>query len=124
MRPEFACSWSVRPGFHWKMCSSALSRRLGSKARLEQKNDPERHTRTDMRRILEQTRKELIQVIRDKRAMLFALGLPAMLLVLMPQSISLTVDDLPIVVQDLDDSAASRLFIDAFRASITFRVIG
>src|SRR6266849_5428919 len=40
------------------------------------------------------------------------------------QSISLTVDDLPIVVQDLDDSAASRLFIDAFRASITFRVIG
>jgi len=76
-----------------------------------------------MRRILEQTRKELIQVIRDKRAMIFALGLPAMLLVLMPQSISLTVDDLPIVVQDLDDSTVSRLFIDAFRASITFRVI-
>ena len=76
-----------------------------------------------MRRILEQTRKELIQVIRDKRAMLMALGLPAMLLVLMPQSISLTVDDLPIVVQDLDDSTASRQFIDAFRASITFRVI-
>ena len=77
-----------------------------------------------MRRILEQTRKELIQVIRDKRAILMALGLPAMLLVVMPQSISLTVDDLPIVVQDLDDSTASRLFIDAFRASITFRVIG
>ena len=77
-----------------------------------------------MRRLLEQTRKELIQVFRDKRAMLFAVGLPAMLLVIMPQSISLTVDDLPIVVQDLDDSAASRLFIDAFRASITFRVIG
>ena len=76
-----------------------------------------------MRRILEQTRKELIQVIRDKRAILMALGLPAMLLVVMPQSISLTVDDLPIVVQDLDDSTASRLFIDAFRASITFRVI-
>jgi len=77
-----------------------------------------------MRRLLEQTRKELIQVIRDKRAILMALGLPAMLLVVMPQSISLTVDDLPIVVQDLDDSTASRLFIDAFRASITFRVIG
>ena len=76
-----------------------------------------------MRRILEQTRKELIQVIRDKRAILMALGLPAMLLVVMPQSISLTVDDLPIVVRDLDDSTASRLFIDAFRASITFRVI-
>ena len=29
-----------------------------------------------MRRILEQARKELIQVIRDKRAMLMALGIP------------------------------------------------
>jgi ABC-2 type transport system permease protein len=77
-----------------------------------------------MKRIVEQARKELIQVIRDKRAMLMALGIPVMLLVLMSQSISLTVDDLPIVVQDLDGSTASRLFIDAFRASITFRVIG
>src|SRR5258707_4894070 len=124
MRSEFACSRSVRPGFHWKTCSSALSRRLGSKARSERKDAPDRLRRSDMRRLLEQTRKELIQVFRDKRAMLFAVGLPAMLLVIMPQSISLTVDDLPIVVQDLDDSAASRLFIDAFRASITFRVIG
>src|SRR5713226_4917594 len=110
MRSEFACFRSVRPGLRWK-------------ARSERKNDRNRHRRSDMRRILEQTRKELIQVIRDKRAILMALGLPAMLLVVMPQSISLTVDDLPIVVQDLDDSTASRLFIDAFRASITFRVI-
>src|SRR5258705_6990859 len=123
MRSEFACFRSVRPGCRWKTCSSALLRRLGWKARSERKNDRNRHRRSDMRRILEQTRKELIQVIRDKRAILMALGLPAMLLVVMPQSISLTVDDLPIVVQDLDDSTASRLFIDAFRASITFRVI-
>src|SRR5712664_4323019 len=123
MRSEFACFRSVRPSLRWKTCSSALLRRLGWKARSERKNDRNRHRRSDMRRILEQTRKELIQVIRDKRAILMALGLPAMLLVVMPQSISLTVDDLPIVVQDLDDSAASRLFIDAFRASITFRVI-
>src|SRR6266567_6402618 len=99
MRSEFTCFRSVRPGFHWKTCSSALSRRLGWKARSERKNDPDRHRRNDMRRILEQTRKDLIQVIRDKRALLMALGLPAMLLVVMPQSISLTVDDLPIVVQ-------------------------
>src|SRR5713226_4605302 len=124
MRSEFVCSTYVKPGFHWKTCSSTLSRRPGSKARSERKDDPDRHRRSDMRRLLEQTRKELIQVFRDKRALLFAVGLPAMLLVIMPQSISLTVDDLPIVVQDLDDSAASRLFIDAFRASITFRVIG
>ena len=76
-----------------------------------------------MRRILEQARKELIQVIRDKRAMLMAVGIPVMLLIPLSVALSLTVDDLPIVVQDLDDSTASRLFIDAFRASITFRVI-
>src|SRR5215475_8688093 len=123
MRSEFACFRSVRPGFHWKTCSSASSRMLGWKARSERKNDPDRHRKSIMRRVLEQTRKELIQVIRDKRAMLMALGIPVMLLILMSQSISLTVNDLPIVVQDLDDSTASRLFIDAFRASITFRVI-
>jgi ABC-2 type transport system permease protein len=76
-----------------------------------------------MRRILEQARKELIQVVRDRRAMLMALGVPAILLIFMSQSISLTVNDLPIVVQDLDSSTASRLLIDAFRASITFRVV-
>jgi ABC-2 type transport system permease protein len=76
-----------------------------------------------MKRIVEQARKELIQVIRDRRAVLMALGIPMMLLILMSQSISLTVDDLPIVVQDLDDSSISHQLIDAFRASITFRVI-
>jgi ABC-2 type transport system permease protein len=52
-----------------------------------------------------------------------ALGIPMMLLVLMSQSISLTVDDLPIVVQDFDNSTASQRLLDSFRASITFRVI-
>ena len=76
-----------------------------------------------MRRVLEQARKELIQVVRDKRALLMALGIPVMLLILMSQSISLTVDDLPILVQDFDNSNASHQFVDVFRASITFRVV-
>jgi ABC-2 type transport system permease protein len=76
-----------------------------------------------MRRILEQARKELIQILRDKRALFMALGIPVVLLVLMSQSISLTVDDLPILVQDFDGSMASQQFVDAFRASITFHVI-
>jgi len=48
-------------------CSSALF----EKARLEGKSEREEDaidTEEDMRRILEPTRKELIQVIRDKRA--------------------------------------------------------
>jgi ABC-2 type transport system permease protein len=76
-----------------------------------------------MRRIFAQTHKELIQITRDRRAVVLALGIPVALLMLMSLAISLTVNDLPIVVQDLDNSSASRQFVDAFRASITFRVV-
>ncbi len=76
-----------------------------------------------MRRILAQTRKELTQIIRDKMALGLALVLPLMQLILMGTAISLTVADLPIVVQDLDDSPASRTLIDAFRASNTFHIV-
>jgi ABC-2 type transport system permease protein len=76
-----------------------------------------------MRRILAQTRKELTQIVRDWRTLLLALGLPLVLLMLMGNAISLTVNHLPIIVQDFDDSPASHELIDAFRASITFHVV-
>jgi ABC-2 type transport system permease protein len=76
-----------------------------------------------MRRILAQTRKELTQIIRDWRTLVLALVLPLILLVLNGSAISLTVDNLPIIVQDFDDSSASRELIDAFRASLTFHVV-
>ncbi len=76
-----------------------------------------------MRRILAQVRKELTQLIRDKMALGLALVLPCTQLILMGSAISLTVADLPIVVQDLDDSPTSRTLIDAFRASNTFHIV-
>jgi len=76
-----------------------------------------------MRRILSQTRKELTQLIRDRRALGLALFLPVMQLMLMGSAISLTVADLPIVVQDLDNSPASRPLVDAFRQSNIFRIV-
>ncbi len=76
-----------------------------------------------MRRILAQTRKELTQIVRDWRTLLLALVLPQFLLILNGSAISLTVNNLPIIVQDFDDSMASHDFIDAFRASITFHVV-
>ena len=76
-----------------------------------------------MRRIVAQTRKELIQILRDRLALTLALVLPLILLFLLGTAISLTVTGLPIIVQDLDSSPASRDFIDAFRASVTFHVI-
>jgi len=76
-----------------------------------------------MRRIFAQTRKELTQIVRDYRTLALALVLPLILLGLLGAAISLTVDNLPIVVQDLDQSTASQDYIDAFRASVTFHVV-
>jgi ABC-2 type transport system permease protein len=76
-----------------------------------------------MRRIFAQSRKELTQIVRDWRTLALALFLPLMLLFLMSTALSLTVSNLPIIVQDLDGSPASRDFIDAFRASITFSML-
>jgi len=76
-----------------------------------------------MTRILAQARKELTQIARDRRALVLALMLPAIQLMMMSRAISITVNDLPIVIQDLDDSSASRALAEAFRASITFRVV-
>ena len=45
------------------------------------------------------------------------------LLLLMSSALSLTVNELPIVVQDFDGSTASNSLVDAFRASITLKVV-
>ena len=76
-----------------------------------------------MRRIIAQSRKELTQIVRDWRTLALALVLPVILLVLLSVALSLTVNELPIVVQDFDGSPASNNFIDAFRASLTFHVV-
>jgi ABC-2 type transport system permease protein len=75
-----------------------------------------------MRRIIAQTQKELTQIWRDRFALTMIFVLPSLLLALLGMSISLTVKDLPIVVQDLDQSLLSQQYVDAFRASLTFRV--
>src|SRR5215472_3476141 len=76
-----------------------------------------------MRRIFAQARKELTQLIRDWRTLALALILPLFLLLLMSTALSLNASNLPIIVQDLDGSPASRQFIDSFRASVTFHVV-
>jgi ABC-2 type transport system permease protein len=76
-----------------------------------------------VKRIFAQTRKELTQLLRDPLALALALVLPLIQVVLLGVGIGLTVSNLPIIVQDLDDSAASRALVDAFRASGSFYVI-
>jgi ABC-2 type transport system permease protein len=76
-----------------------------------------------MRRIFAQARKELTQLVRDRLALGLALVLPVALTALMGTTISLTVTDIPIVIQDLDQTPLSRQYADAFRSSLTFRVV-
>jgi ABC-2 type transport system permease protein len=74
-------------------------------------------------RVLAQVRKELRQMLRDRLALALILILPLMQVTLMGQSLAFIVQDLPVVVQDFDNSPASRELIETLRASRTFRVI-
>ena len=76
-----------------------------------------------MRRIVAQARKELAQLRRDRLALVLALVLPLALVTVMGTTVSLTVTDIPIVIQDLDQTPLSRRYADAFRSSLTFRVV-
>jgi ABC-2 type transport system permease protein len=76
-----------------------------------------------MHRILAQARKDLTQLLRDRLALALALVLPVGLTALLGTSISLTVTDIPIVVQDFDGTPVSRQYVDAFRNSLTFQIV-
>src|SRR5213076_181664 len=76
-----------------------------------------------MRRIIAQARKELTQLLRDRLALGLALVLPVALTALMGTTVSLTVTNIPIVIQDLDQTPLSRQYADAFRTSLTYRVV-
>jgi ABC-2 type transport system permease protein len=74
-------------------------------------------------RILAQVRKELRQFTRDRLAVALAMVLPLMQVTLMGQSLAFIVHDLPLVVQDFDNSPESRELVERFRASRTFRIV-
>lgn len=76
-----------------------------------------------MRRIIAQAKKELVQITRDKLTLALAFVLPGVLLIMLGNLISLTVTNLPIVVQDLDSTPTSRKYISTFRNSLTFHIV-
>ena len=76
-----------------------------------------------MKRIIAQTRKELTQFSRDKLTVTLALVLPLITMWLIGASVSLSVSDLPVVVQDWDQTPTSRRYVDSIRASLTFRIV-
>ena len=76
-----------------------------------------------MKRIIAQTRKELTQFSRDKLTVTLALVLPLITMWLIGASVSLSVSDLPVVVQDWNQTPTSRRYVDSIRASLTFRIV-
>jgi ABC-2 type transport system permease protein len=75
-----------------------------------------------MKRILAQVRKELTQLRRDRLTLALALVLPVLLLLLLSKATSLSVKDIPVVVQDLDKTAMSRRYLEAVGASLSFKL--
>ena len=76
-----------------------------------------------MKRIVAQIRKELTQFSRDKLTVTLALVLPLIIMWLLGCAVSLTVTDLPVVVQDWDQTITSRRYFDTIKSSLTFRVV-
>ena len=75
-----------------------------------------------MKRVLAQVRKELTQLSRDRLTLALALVLPVALLLLLSKATSLSVKDIPVVIQDLDKTPSSRRYIEAVAASLSFKV--
>jgi ABC-2 type transport system permease protein len=76
-----------------------------------------------MKRIIAQTRKELTQFSRDRLTVVLALVLPLVTMWLIGSSVSLTVSDLPVVIQDWDQTPTSRRYVETIRSSLTFRIV-
>src|SRR5262245_29910416 len=76
-----------------------------------------------MRRIAAQARKDLTQLVRDRLALALALVLPVCLPALLVPTILHPVNDMALVIVDLDQTPLSRQYADAFRSSLTFRIV-
>ena len=77
-----------------------------------------------MKRLRALIRKETIQLLRDRRTLVFVLVLPLIELLLFAYAIHLTVDHLPTVVADMSNDAQSRAFLSALVESNYFDING
>ena len=68
--------------------------------------------------------KEFIQIWRDPRSLALAFAIPMLLLVLFGYALSLDIDKIPTVVWNQDGSQTSIHFLDNFKGSKYFKIIG
>lgn len=69
-------------------------------------------------------KKEFIHIIRDRRSLGMAIAMPILLIFLFGSSLSLDVDNVPLVIWDQNDTADSREFVNRFTASRYFGLAG
>ena len=72
------------------------------------------------RRIFTIVRKETIQLLRDRRTLIFILGLPMIELFLFAYAVTLSVNHIPTAVVDQSHDSRARDFINALQRSEYF----
>lgn len=78
----------------------------------------------NLMRVLAITKKEFLHITRDPRSLGMAIAIPLLLILLFGSSLSLDVDNVPLVVWDQSNSPQSREYIQAFTASPYFGLTG
>lgn len=78
----------------------------------------------NLRRVRAMARKEFLHILRDRRSLLLALALPALMLLLFGWALSLDVDRIPTMILDMDGSPASRDVVSRFAGSRYFDLMG
>lgn len=74
--------------------------------------------------MLSVARKELRQIVRDRRTLLTVLFVPALILLIYGYALNFDIRDVRIAVKDLDGSRASRELVSAFVNSGYFQLVG
>ena len=68
-------------------------------------------------------RKEVVHIGRDPQVLLFALGMPVVLILLFGYAVSFDVENIPLVVVDYDHTEQSRKLTQQFTSSHTFQLV-
>jgi ABC-2 type transport system permease protein len=76
-----------------------------------------------LRRAYAMALKEVMHILRDRQVLVFALGMPVLLLLLFGYAVSFDVEHIPLAVVDQDRTAESRALVRAFTSGDTFALV-
>ncbi len=76
-----------------------------------------------IRRIRAVARKEWRQILRDRRSLFLALGIPMLMIILFGWALKLDVDNIKTVIYDQDRSSLSRDYISKFSSTPYFNIV-